>query len=72
MSFQGISINISRNTTSCVSTYFNTYSLKTHANEHNGDDSKIINAIRDPIHEYENLKGKLYNCNANIYFNRQY
>jgi len=29
---------------------------------------KIINASRDPIHEYENLKRKLYNYNANIYF----
>jgi hypothetical protein len=32
---------------------------------------KIINASRGPIHEYENLKRKLYNCNANIYFNQQ-
>jgi len=32
---------------------------------------KIINASRGPIYEYENLKRKLYNCNANIYFNRQ-
>jgi hypothetical protein len=32
---------------------------------------KIINAGRGPIHEYENLKGKLYNCNASIYFNQQ-
>jgi len=39
MSFQGISIKISRNKTNCVSTYINTYSLKIHANEHRGDDS---------------------------------
>jgi len=32
---------------------------------------KVINVSRCPIHEYENLKGKLYNCNANIYFNQQ-
>ena len=32
---------------------------------------KIVNASRGHIHEYENLKKKLYNCNANIYFNRQ-
>ena len=32
---------------------------------------KIINASRSLIHEYENLKRKLVNCNANIYFNRQ-
>jgi hypothetical protein len=32
----------------------------------------IINASRGSIHdEYENLKRKLYNCNANIYFNQQ-
>jgi len=31
----------------------------------------IINAIQGHIHEYENTKRKLYNCNANIYFNRQ-
>jgi hypothetical protein len=33
---------------------------------------KIINDRRDLIHEYKNLKRKLYNRNANIYFNRQY
>jgi len=32
---------------------------------------KIINASRGRIHEYENLQRKLYNCNANIYFNSQ-
>jgi hypothetical protein len=32
---------------------------------------KIINASRGPIHQYENLKRNLYNCNANIYFNQQ-
>jgi len=32
---------------------------------------KIINASRGPIHAYEYLKRKLYNCNANIYFNQQ-
>ena len=32
---------------------------------------KIINASRGSIHEYENLKRKLYNCNANVYFNQQ-
>jgi hypothetical protein len=32
---------------------------------------KIINASRGLIHEYENIKRKLFNCNANIYFNRQ-
>jgi len=32
---------------------------------------KIINASRGFIHEYENVKRKLFNCNANIYFNRQ-
>jgi hypothetical protein len=32
---------------------------------------KIINASRGPIHEYGNLKTKLYNCNSNIYFNQQ-
>ena len=29
---------------------------------------KIINASRGPIYEYENLKRKLHNCNADIYF----
>jgi hypothetical protein len=32
---------------------------------------KMINTSRDLIHEYENIKKKLVNCNANIYFNRQ-
>jgi hypothetical protein len=32
---------------------------------------KIINASRGSIQKYENLKRKLYNCNANIYFNNQ-
>jgi len=32
---------------------------------------KIIKASRGPIHEYENLNRKLYNCIANIYFNQQ-
>jgi len=31
---------------------------------------KIINASQGYIHKYENLKTKLYNCNANIYFNQ--
>jgi len=29
-----------------------------------------VNASRGPIHEYEYLKRKLYNCNATIYFNQ--
>ena len=29
---------------------------------------KIIKASRGPIYEYENLKRKLHNCNADIYF----
>jgi len=32
---------------------------------------KIVNASRGIIHQYENVKRKLFNCNANIYFNRQ-
>ena len=32
---------------------------------------KIINASRIYIHQYQNLKRKLYNCNANIYFNKK-
>jgi hypothetical protein len=32
---------------------------------------KIINPSRGLVHEYENAKRKLFNCNANIYFNRQ-
>jgi len=30
-----------------------------------------MNAIRGPIHKYEDLKRNLYKCNANIYFNKQ-
>jgi len=33
---------------------------------------KIINATRGSIHKYENLKRKLYNCKAKIYFNQQF
>ena len=29
---------------------------------------KIINPCQGHIHRYKNLKRKLYNCNANIYF----
>jgi len=32
---------------------------------------KVMNASRGCIHKYENLKRKLYNSNANIYFNQQ-
>jgi hypothetical protein len=32
---------------------------------------EVINASRGSIHKYGNLKRKLYNCNANIYFNQQ-
>jgi len=32
---------------------------------------KIINASPGPVHEYENVTRTLFNCNANIYFNRQ-
>ena len=31
----------------------------------------IINASWGPIHKHENLKRKLYNCSANIYFNQE-
>jgi hypothetical protein len=31
---------------------------------------KITNASQSPIHKYENLKRKLYNCNGKIYFNQ--
>jgi len=31
----------------------------------------LIGSSSGPIHEYENLRSKLYNRNANIYFNRQ-
>jgi hypothetical protein len=30
----------------------------------------IINASRGIVHQYENVKRKLFNSNANIYFNR--
>jgi phosphatidylserine synthase len=33
-------------------------------------DLKIINSCQRCIHKYENVKRKLYNFNANIYFNR--
>ena len=32
---------------------------------------KIVKASLGSIHKYQNLKRRLYNCNANIYFNRQ-
>ena len=32
---------------------------------------KVIDASRSLIHQFTNLKRKLYNCNASIYFNRQ-
>ena len=32
---------------------------------------KIMNTSQGYIHKYENLKRKLYNCNANIYFNQK-
>ena len=32
---------------------------------------EVINASRVSIHKHGNLKRKLYNCNANIYFNQQ-
>jgi hypothetical protein len=32
---------------------------------------KIINASRSSIYRFENLKRKLYNCNAHIYFNKK-
>jgi len=31
----------------------------------------IVNASRGIVHHYENVKRKLFNCNANMYFNRQ-
>ena len=31
---------------------------------------KTVNASQFHSHEYENIKGKLYSCNANIYFSR--
>ena len=32
---------------------------------------RIMNNSQGPIHRFESLKRKLYNCNASIYFNRQ-
>jgi len=32
---------------------------------------RIMNASPGPIHKYEDLKRKLYKCNANTYFNKQ-
>jgi len=32
---------------------------------------KIINTSHVYVHKYENLKTKLCNCNANIYFSQQ-
>ena len=32
---------------------------------------KIIGSSQGPIHKFTSLKRKLYNCNANIYFNQQ-
>ena len=32
---------------------------------------KVIDASQSLIHQFTNLKRKLYNCNASIYFNRQ-
>ena len=32
---------------------------------------KIIGASQSLIHQFENLKRKLYNCNASIYFNKK-
>jgi len=32
---------------------------------------KIRNTSHEYIHKYENLKRKLYNCNANIYFKQK-
>ena len=36
------------------------------------DRLKIINVSRGPVHEYENVKRKLHNCDANIYCNHKY
>jgi hypothetical protein len=33
---------------------------------------KIINASRGSIYRFESLKRKLYNCDASIYFNKQW
>jgi hypothetical protein len=32
---------------------------------------KIIYTSQGYIHKYEDLKRKIYNCNANIYFNQK-
>jgi hypothetical protein len=32
---------------------------------------KIMSASQSSIRKYENLKRRLYNCNASIYFNKQ-
>ena len=32
---------------------------------------KIVNASQGIVRQYENVKRKLFECNANIYFNRQ-
>ena len=32
---------------------------------------KVIRTSQGPIHKFTSLKRKLYNCNANIYFNKQ-
>jgi len=33
---------------------------------------KTVAASQAHIHKIKNLKSKLYNCNANIYFNQEY
>jgi hypothetical protein len=33
---------------------------------------KIVHTTQGYIHKYENLIGKLHNCDANINFNQQY
>ena len=32
---------------------------------------KIVHASQGPIRKYEDLRRKLYHCNAHIYFNKQ-
>jgi hypothetical protein len=32
---------------------------------------KIINVSQAYVHQFKNLKTKLYNCNANIFFNKE-
>ena len=58
----------SQNTTSFVLTgNFNpNYIFETTGMNH----LKIINASRGLVHEYQNVKRKPFDCNANIYFNR--